>query len=379
MRYFLVDKNLIDPVNYHKWTLFAEKKDVELSALVPDRWIENSRMLYFDPSFRTNFPVEAKHVFWPGFENRGFYIEGLAERFRESDPDVFICFEEPCSIFALQSLITLKTIKPSCKFVFFSWYNRYTDRFYAYRPQFFYRTILSLTLKYADLVLCANEEARTYYHSRVGNRAKKLYFGVNLDKFKVDDSERADYDGKRPLRIGYVGRLLEMKSIDTLMDAVATLRKDHPVELFLLGNGDHKSTLQQYSRDIGIGDITEFSSAVPSTEVANYMRTMDVMVLPSKTTRFWKEQYGRVLIEAMAAGVPLIGSSSGAIPEVIGDAGLIFEEQNAVDLTSKIKQIIEQPALLKKFSEAGKSRAQLFSSEQFADNIHAYILELFEK
>jgi glycosyltransferase involved in cell wall biosynthesis len=378
MKYFLVDKNLIDPVNYHKWTLFAQKKDVELRALVPDRWIENSRMLHFDESFQTNFPTTAKHVFWPGFENRGFYVEGLVEEFKKADPDVFICFEEPCSLFALQSLLTLKMHKPSCKFVFFSWYNRYPDKFYAYRPQFFYRTILWNTLRHADLVLCANEEARVFYNSRVGDRAKKMYFGVNLDQFMVDDSERTPYTGDRPLRIGYVGRLLEMKSIDTLFDAVASLRQKAPVELFLLGNGDYKSELQRYAKEVGIADITEFSQAVPSTEVANYMRNMDVMVLPSKTTRFWKEQYGRVLIEAMAAGVPLVGSSSGAIPEVIGDAGLIFEEQNAVDLEQKLQMVIDKPELLQQFSAKGKERSHQFSSEVFADTIHKYILELFD-
>src|SRR5690606_1610007 len=147
----------------------------------------------------------------------------------------------------------------------------------AYRPQFFYRTILWNTLRHADLVLCANEEAKVFYQSRVGDRAKKLYFGVNLDQFKVDDTQRIPYTGDRPLRIGYVGRLLEMKSIDTLFDAVASIRQKAPVELFLLGNGDYKSELQRYAKEVGIADITEFSQAVPSTEVANYMRNMDVM------------------------------------------------------------------------------------------------------
>lgn len=378
MKYFLIDKNLIDSVNYHKWTLFAGKPDVELRALVPDRWIENFRMLHFDKSFQTNFPIEGKHVVWPGYENRAFYTEGLVKKFKEADPDVLICFEEPCSIFAMQALLTLKAIKPSCKLVYFSWYNRYPDKFYAYRPQFFYRTILWNTLRQADLVLCANEEARVFYHSRVGDRAKKLYFGVNLDQFKID-TPKDYYQGDRPLRIGYVGRLLEMKSIETLMDSVAELRKSHKIELFLLGNGNHKDILIDYSRKLGIDDITEFSQAVPSNEVANYMRHMDVMVLPSKTTRFWKEQYGRVLVEAMAAGVPLIGSSSGAIPEVIGDAGLIHEEQNSEDLTAQLKRILNDPSLLPRFAEAGKKRSQLFSSEQFADNIHAYIQGLFVK
>lgn len=378
MKYFLIDKNLIDPVNYYKWTLFADKEGVNLKALVPERWIENSRMLKFEKVFETNFPVAGKRVFWPGYENRGFYLEGLISEFKKADPDVMICFEEPCSIFALQAMLTLQVYKPECKLVYFSWYNNFHDKFYVYRPQFFYRSILWNTLQAADLVLCANEDGRIFYNSRVGDKAKKLYFGVNLDQFRIA-GKREFYTGNRPLRIGYVGRLLEMKSIETLMDSVAELRKTHPVELFLLGNGDHKKSLVAYSELIGISDITEFSQAVPSSEVPNYMRKMDVMVLPSKSTRFWKEQYGRVLVEAMAAGVPLIGSTSGAIPEVIGDAGLIFEEQNSRDLTAQLMKILDDPSLLPKFADAGEKRSHIFSSEQFADNIHAYIQELFEK
>lgn len=378
MKYFLIDKNLIDPVNYYKWTLFADKKDVELRALVPDRWIENSRMLYFDKSFETNFPISGGRVFWPGYENRSFYVEQLISQFKKADPEVLICFEEPCSIFALQTMLMLRVYKPECKLVYFSWYNNFHDKFYAYRPQFFYRTILWYTLQSADLVLCANEDGRIFYNSRVGAKAKKLYFGVNLDQFHIS-REREFYKGDRPFRIGYVGRLLEMKNIETLMDSVAQIRKTHAVELFFLGNGIHKDNLIAYAKEVGISDITEFSQAVPSSEVPNYMRNMDVLVLPSKTTNFWKEQYGRVLVEAMAAGVPLIGSSSGSIPEVIRDAGLIFEEQNSRDLAAQLMKILGDPSLLPKFAKAGEKRSHIFSSEQFADNIHAYIKGLFEK
>ena len=95
--------------------------------------------------------------------------------------------------------------------------------------------------------------------------------------------------------------------------------------------------------------------------------------MPSKTTKFWKEQYGRVLIEAMASGVSVVGSSSGAIPEVIGDVGSIFPEGDIV----KLKEAIEYE-LAHKTSEKIiklKERAKLGSIDNFVKEIINFIKE----
>jgi len=86
---------------------------------------------------------------------------------------------------------------------------------------------------------------------------------------------------------------------------------------------------------------------------------MDVLVLPSKTMPTWKEQFGRVLIEAMACQVSVIGSSSGAIPEVIGKAGLVFKEGNAADLRAKIEQLKSSPKVRKELAQKGYRRQRI--------------------
>ncbi|MCH8495778.1 MAG: glycosyltransferase family 4 protein [Balneolales bacterium] len=375
MNILLIDKNLTDPVNYHKWTLLAQKPGISMSAVTLNYGIENFRKVEFQSSHQTNFPVTSLPSHWMHAENRGFYTRGLFDAIGKADPDVVICFEEPCSLYALQTLAAVRIIKPEAKLIFFSWYNLDDHKFVAYRPFFFYEGVLKLTLRAADRVLCANKDTLRFYQNRIGERAKKLYFGVNLQKFQTDHRP-APYDGNRPFRIGYIGRMLAMKDIECLIDAVAELRKKHTIELFFLGNGDHKANLQQYCIDKGINDITEFSEAVPSSEVRNYMQHLDVHVLPSKSTQFWEEQYGRILVECMTAGVPNIGSSSGAIAEVIGDAGLIFREQDTQDLELQLNKLIENPELLQQFSSIGKARAEKFSSEQFAETLFQYLHEL---
>ena len=83
---------------------------------------------------------------------------------------------------------------------------------------------------------------------------------------------------------------------------------------------------------------------------------LDLFVLPSKTVPWWKEQFGHVIIEAMSCEVPVIGSTCGEIPNVIGDAGLVFKEGNADDLTTKITQVVEDETFCKQLAKRGRQR-----------------------
>src|SRR5207253_2769181 len=85
---------------------------------------------------------------------------------------------------------------------------------------------------------------------------------------------------------------------------------------------------------------------------------VDALVLPSRTTATWAEQFGHVLIEAMAAGVPVVGSSSGAIPDVVGDAGIIVPEGDAAALRRALETLLADPALRARLSERGQDRVQ---------------------
>jgi glycosyltransferase involved in cell wall biosynthesis len=110
-----------------------------------------------------------------------------------------------------------------------------------------------------------------------------------------------------------------------------------------------------------------FTGGVADTAVPDYLACMDALVLPSRTTPSWAEQFGHVLIEAMAAGVPVVGSSSGAIPEVIGEAGLVFPEGDAAALRAQLATLFDDPALRKRLIERGRARVErLYTNERIA-------------
>jgi glycosyltransferase involved in cell wall biosynthesis len=109
-------------------------------------------------------------------------------------------------------------------------------------------------------------------------------------------------------------------------------------------------------------------SRVPSSDMPAMIRRVHVSVLPSVTTPRWKEQFGRILIESMAAGVPVVGSTCGEIPAVIGDAGLVVAEGDAAALQVALQTLYDASALRRELAQRGRHRAvSLFSSTHVAE------------
>ena len=103
---------------------------------------------------------------------------------------------------------------------------------------------------------------------------------------------------------------------------------------------------------------------------------MHILVLPSLTTPIWKEQFGRVLVEAMASKMVVIGSDSGEIPFVIGKAGLVFPEGQAEELRERIKRVINETGLFLTLAQAGRVRAaEKYTNEKIA----AELYEVYKK
>lgn len=154
--------------------------------------------------------------------------------------------------------------------------------------------------------------------------------------------------------VGFVGRLVESKGLRTLAAALARL-KDIPWKLVLIGKGDFEDELRSIAAKEGIADQIEFLGYVPHDEAPKYLSAFDVLVLPSETQPNWKEQFGRVITEAMACGTPVIGSDSGEIPHLIraSGGGLIFPERNAMEFARALRTLLTSPELRKQYADLG--------------------------
>ena len=321
---------------------------VELTVLTTDGWVMNGKPMLLDP-VRVDAPYRlvAGKAGWKGRENRGFYMSGLKETLRTSKPDVIYLMEEPFSVFATQILAAKRIVCTEVPVVFFTW-NNLSLRKYDYRPSVAYRNFARLNLRSLNYGLTANSAGIDVLRE-FGFERPITSIGYGVDTAHYASSRQETSDNLRAKLgiapgdkvMGYVGRLLHMKGVDLLVAAFAKLANSEPdAKLLLVGSGDAEESVNAQIDLLGIRDRVVQVPVVPHTQVPDYMHMLDVLVLPSRRVGMWAEQFGRVLVEAMAARKIVIGSSSGAIPEVIGDAGFVFEENNADDLHIKLSSAL---------------------------------------
>jgi glycosyltransferase involved in cell wall biosynthesis len=177
--------------------------------------------------------------------------------------------------------------------------------------------------------------------------------------------ENAPNPSERPFTVGYAGRLVASKGLEDLLAAVRKL--DAPVELLLIGDGELRSRLADQPIP---GSKVRVLSGLAHDQMAGGFAQMDVLVLPSHTTPTWKEQFGRVIVEALWCGVPVVGSDSGEIPWLIGrtGGGLVFAEGDSRALAEHLLRLRQDPDLRSRLARDGRAAVErLFTVEASTD------------
>ncbi|MCA9435519.1 MAG: glycosyltransferase family 4 protein, partial [Candidatus Omnitrophica bacterium] len=176
------------------------------------------------------------------------------------------------------------------------------------------------------------------------------------------------YSGGGPMTVGYAGRLVPEKGLDTLIEACAKTGD----RLLLAGEGPDLERLKRLANDLGVN--CEWLGSVPSETMPEVYSRMDVLALPSLETPKWKEQFGRVLVEAMASGVTVVGSETGEIPRVIGEAGLLFSPAKADELAQRLRDLKGSAELQKDLQQKGLNRVrENFTLEKVGEKLLALL------
>jgi glycosyltransferase involved in cell wall biosynthesis len=200
-----------------------------------------------------------------------------------------------------------------------------------------------------------------------GKPAVCIQVGTNPAVFrKMDASDLREKMGLRAaFVIGFVGQIGYWKGLDTLIKALALLPKD--CALVLVGTGPDEAKLRLLADELGVSRRVRWVPWADHREIVEYMCALDVFVLPSRTLKRWREDFGRVLIEAMACETPVVGSDSGEIPNVIGDAGLVFHENDEQELAGHLRRLMDDPSLRKTLGRCGRERVlERFTYEKVA-------------
>ena len=177
-------------------------------------------------------------------------------------------------------------------------------------------------------------------------------------------------DLPRP-RVLFVGRLAAQKGVSTLLDAVPLLRTGAAVAL--VGDGPQRAALERQAGHLG-ADRVRFQGFVPHAEVPAWLAAADVLVLPSVY-----EELGSVLLEAMAAGLPVVASAVGGIPDALGAAGRLVPPSDPAALAAAVDEVLDDPALAAGMGDAARRRATAFSWDALAGRVLDVYREVVER
>jgi glycosyltransferase involved in cell wall biosynthesis len=341
MRVLMLSKACVVGIYQRKLEEIA-RLGVELRVLVPPSWRDERGDTWLERVYTSGYDLIETPIRLNGNFHLHYYPE-LPRHLADFRPDVIHVDEEPYNLATWHALWSAR--RHGAKTVAFSWQNIARH----YPPPF--RWGEGWALRQTDALIVGTESAAEVWRTK-GYRGPLPVipqFGTDPALFMPTPSIPA-----RPFTIGYVGRLVEEKGIDLLLNAAAQLPGDWQV--VIVGGGPERDSLAALAADLGISGRVHFEPQMPSTEMPSLYPRLDALVLPSRTRPNWKEQFGRVLVEAMSSGVPVVGSDSGAIPDVIGSGGLVFPEDDAAALTHHLSILQTDLSLRARLAAQGRQR-----------------------
>ncbi|MFN8481483.1 MAG: glycosyltransferase [Anaerolineae bacterium] len=341
MRVLMVSKAVVVGAYQRKLEELAALPGVELTVVVPPAWREGTTTHPVEHAYTRGYRLVVDPILFNGRHHLHIYPK-LARHFSPR-PDILHVDEEPYNAVTAHALWLARRHRVPA--LFFTWQNLLRH----YPPPF--RQVELFSYRSAGYAIAGNQEAAEVLQAKGyrGPVAVIPQFGVDPDAFRPLDVAKT-----LPFRIGYLGRLVPGKGVDTLLRAAQGLAGEWRVEI--RGDGESKASLVALAQSLGIADRVEFAPYAPSVEMPAYLNRLNVLVLPSRTTASWKEQFGRILVEAMACEVAVVGSSSGEIPNVISDAGLVFPEDDVAALRERLSRLIADPALAANLGRRGRAR-----------------------
>ncbi len=368
MRVACVSHGSIVPLNRRPFDLLAAHHGIELTLIVPEHW----RGDLPDPDIRfRDVPGGAPAVALPVRRSGNgslFTLRGLPGVVRRLKPDVILLDEEPWSLAAWQVLRCADGVPMVV-------YSKQNLRKRVPPP---FSLIRSATYRSAAAAWAVGETTAVVLRDTgFGGPVDVVPHGVEVSRFQPgrDEARRAAL-GLAGTVIGYAGRLVEEKGITDLLDAAAMLAAGAVTfTLLLVGAGPLETMVRERARSLG-GRLV-MVPAVPHDEAPAMFRLMDILALPSRATPRWQEQFGRVLVEAAATGLPIVAAGTGEIPHVmagLGGGGRVVAERDPPALAGALRELVADAGLRARVGAANLAAArERYSQEAIAGRMAALL------
>jgi glycosyltransferase involved in cell wall biosynthesis len=323
----------------------------QVTAAAPARLQGDLREITFEPipgEVCDTLPIAMR---LGGHPHLRFYGGALRPLLRQQW-DVVHCWEEPYVLAAAQ---VAHWTPPAARFVPATFQN------IAKRYPFPVAAIERRVMRRANAWIAFGETVHETQRARADYGAKPsrvINPGVDTAAF------RPDHNGGRRVRqslgwgpddsvVGFTGRLVEEKGVETLAEAL--VRSTCPWKLLFVGGGRMQPLIDTLR--LRYPSRVRLVTGVAHDDMPAYLNAMDLLCAPSRTTPRWREQFGRMLIEAMACGVPILASAGGEIPYVIGEAGTLLPEADVTAWRQEIERLLSDRARRTVMSQQGRQRA----------------------
>ena len=287
-----------------------------------------------------------------------FLPGALADAMRSFNPDHIHIEEDPHSFSGAETVFLSRRVSPKATVSFFIWDN--LARVPTFPVSFVKRQLNGYSQRRADLFVCGNREAQQLLRESKGYPGPSVVLpqmGLDPEDFNPNTTVDLPVEFERhaiPV-IAFFGRLVPEKGVRVLLEALLSIQ--HMAwRVVFVGDGPLRDEIATQWKERLRGRLS-YLPPVSHRQVAQYLRGTDIFVLPSYGTSTWKEQFGLALAQAMMAGVACVGSSSGAIPEVLNSHGVIFRERDATDLARALSILLESPALRHELGQSARQHA----------------------
>ena len=338
---------------------------VEVALVCPSDWPHLGQS---DTHIEEEFPTwQAKTYGTGSVPLFGYELQPIIRAIRNFKPDIVDIHEEPYSVSGFQCLALSKMYAPRAAYVFYSAQNinkRYPIPF-RQTEQYAYRSC-------HGAYPCSEGVQQVLMEKGFKKACPVIPLGVNTTVFSPTGPLLRPWRLEGTHVIGFTGRLVESKGLAVVLHALSDLRSaigtEGDVRILVAGVGPDLSKFKALATEIGVADKVEWLGEIKQADMPSFYRSCSTVVVPSLTTKTWKEQFGRVPVESMSCGTPVISSDSGSLPEVIEGAGMIVHEGDRAELVQALLTMLRQEETRKAFEAQGLKRvADKYSWRSVAD------------
>ena len=330
------------------------KLSTEFLAVVPARWrvLWCSELIEPEPGPLDDLPHHKVDLLVRINKHFALFPPRFLRRVLSAfQPEVIDFDNEPFNLSSAQVISATRRFSPQTR-VFLHASQNLVKR---YPPPF--NATEQYAFRHCAGVFARNPEAADVLKRRGCQPAKICVMGHGVSLREFDQGRtRQLAGGAEPGSVLYVGYLGHQKGVDTLIEACANSVRFR--KLTIVGEGPSTPDLRAQVDRLQMGDRVAFLGRLPQQTLKELYGNHSCLVVPSRTTPTLVEQFGRVIIEAMASGCPVIASDSGNMPRVVGDAGMVFPEDDARELAARIDAILGDPAVRHQLRRRAIERAE---------------------